>query len=72
MLLLIYARLVQYESKAMTSHYQRDESWGQVRDKNQQIRVSEESNVSRRERMSKVGQGQDKKGRIIDKTRHNV
>ena len=72
MLLLIYARLIQYESKAMTSHYQRDESWGQVRDKSQQIRGSRESNVSQRREMSKVGQGQDKKRRIIGKTRHNV
>ena len=72
MLLLIYARLIQYESKAMTSHYQRDESWGQVRDKNQRIRGSKESNVSQRREMSKVGQGQDKKGQIIGKTRYNV
>ena len=56
----------------MTSHYQRDESWGQVRDKSQRIRGSKESNVSQRREMSKVGQGQDKKERIIDKTRHNV
>ena len=37
MLLLIYAGLIRYGSKAMTSHYQRDESWGQVRDKSQRI-----------------------------------